>query len=360
MLIEPTPALSPSGGARRRRLAALSLPIVALAVVTAVGWLAGGGEAGVPQTGGPTSSAPPDGGVAASAAPSAVAASETASFPARALGLPVRTVADMLARRQAGDLGDEIVAVAGYLTVLPGPDECLSIPDAPTTQASSPCGSDTIVAESPGPLIEWSEDGFAWRGEAGGPAGVHLHATAFPTTDIGALAGRSTMTSPSSAAGVAIVPVATIVLGRFGDPRVADRRSNLRHPNLAFVIEAVAWLDGTWQGRTATRYAHLPPDSIAIEEIRANAAAAFPGGAEVIGHAFVDLATLGQVDASALGAVRSGAVRLGVEEPLGVWYVRVIRREGDSAPLARDAVQRRLRWVVLGADGTVLGSAIDR
>lgn len=340
------------------------MPFVVLVVVAGTAWLTGGRDPASGATDGALPSSTPSASPAAvgvtTASPSPAEPVDDATFPARALGLPVRSVADVLARRVAGALGDEVVAVAGHLTVLPGRGACLSIDDAPTISTAAPCGAVAVLAASQEPVVARSEDGVVWRTARDGAVGVHLDATAFPTTDLAALSGGPAVARPRVADNAGIAAVATIVIGRFGDPRVADPRSNDRHPNLAFVIERVAWLDGAWQARAATRYVELPAGWIAIERIRVSAASAFPGGAAVISLVFVDLDTLGHVDAVALGTARSGAANLGLDEPSGVWYLRVMRREGGSEPpLARDAVPWRLGWVVVGADGTVLGSAID-
>jgi hypothetical protein len=99
-----------------------------------------------------------------------------------------------------------------------------------------------------------------------------------------------------------------------------------------------------------------------IEEVRERVSAALPSGTVVLGHSFLGLDDLAEVDPTASGLAKAGLAAEGLEVARfsGVWYVRVMVRDGNPVDtLAGDAVPRRLAWVVLAADGTVLGQAID-
>lgn len=370
MLFEPAPALPPSRrGGRLRLLAAVAAPVVALVVVVGVGTLGAAPGATRPSVP-PAPSAPPAALAPSPDASGAPTADLRATFPARVLGLPPRTVADLLDLRRAGALGDELQAVIGYMTVRPGTTDCFIGDETgatlPMVQATG-CRREIILADTDGPLIGWSSGDVAWLGSIGQG---HVHAPIFQGVSLADLETLVSRRPPTTSDGVAgdggdpapIEPVPALVIGRFGDPRVADPRSSARHVNETFTLERVAWADGGWQEQPAIVLARPAARMLAIEEVRARVSAALPSGAVVLSHAFMTLDQLAQVDSTASGVARVGiaAAALDADEVPGVWYVRVMVRDGNPVDtLAGDTVPRRLAWVVLAPDGTVLGLAGD-
>ena len=367
MLIEPTPALPPSRSGRARLLAAIVLPAMLLVGVVGVGALTRDVEAGpVASTRAPVAvaSLPP----APSVEPEPTVGAMT--FPARILGLPTRTVADLLARRRAGDLGDELQVVIGYLTVRPGTTDCF-IGDS--TGATLPmiqsvgCRRGVLLAETDEPLLAWSKGEVVWRDVADG---AHLHVPVFAGVSLADLevlvterAPLNNDGAPADAARVTpILPRAVVVIGRFGDPRVADPRTNAAHVNETFTLERVVRAGADRQDQAVIQLVAPPRGALAIEDLRAHVSAQLPSGTIVLSHAFIPLDQLASLDAAASGAARDalGAAGVTLDEVKGVWYVRVmVRDENPVDTRAGEAVPRRLGWVNLTADGALLGAAID-
>jgi hypothetical protein len=375
VLIEPTPALPPSRrGGRARLVAAVVAPALVLVVVVGAGTL-GASPASTDPSERPAALASPAA-VAPSVAPTgavapdAPAADVLGGFPARVLGLPARTVADLLDLRRAGALGDELQAVLGYVTVRPGTRDCFIGDETgatlPMVQATG-CRREIVVSDADEPLLGWTDGEVAWLGQIGQG---HLHAPVFPGVSLADLEILVAQRPPTTSDGVAgaggepapIAPAPALVIGRFDDPRVADPRSSVRHVNETFMVERVAWASGSWQEQPAVVLARPAAEMLPIEEVRARVSAALPSGTVVLGHSFLGLDDLAEVDPTASGLAKAGLAAEGLEVARfsGVWYVRVMVRDGNPVDtLAGDAVPRRLAWVVLAADGTVLGQAID-
>jgi hypothetical protein len=360
MLIEPTPAIPPSPGRRTRIAVGAAAPVLLLVTVIGVGALGGLDDDSVSEPGathGPAEvqTTPP------STEPSDLA--RPPAFPARVLGLRTRTVADALERRRSGATGDEIIAVQGFATVHPTPTDCFVVDDAPTIADALACRREVIIADGPEAFLAWSDGVIDWVMSEGV---THLHAASFPVVSLVDLEAHAVAAPPSSSptgverviAPIPSVPV--VVLGRFDDPRLADPRSSARHPNEAFVIERIAWVDDVWQTRPTVRFVRPVDGEIAIGEVRATTSSALPSGTVILSHSIADLEVLARLDPDAAGLVRSGASRLGIAEPAVVWYVRVMIRGAPPVDtLAGDTTPRHLAWAVMTADGTLLETGTE-
>jgi hypothetical protein len=359
MLIEPTPALPPSPGRRTRVGAAVVAPFAFLVVVVGAGLLGAATEQGATR---PSSTAAPAA-VDQPPGPSpTVGPSAPPAFPSRVLGLPTRSVADSLELRRGGMTGDEIVAIRAFATVHPTPSECFVVDGAPTIADALACRREVLLADDADPLLASSDAGVDWIGS---PDAMHLHASVYPVVglvdlDAYAVGAAATTASPEIVTDTPIASVPVVVLGRFDDPRLADPRSSGRHPNEAFAIERVVWVADTWQPRPAIRFLPAVAGEIPINEVRATTSNALPSGTVILSHSIADLGVLARLDPAAAGLARTGATRLGLPEPDAVWYVRVMTR--SAAPvdtLAGDTAPRRLAWVVMSADGVLLGTATE-
>ncbi len=285
------------------------------------------------------------------------------AFPVRVLGLRTRTVADALERRRSGVTGDEIIAVQGFATVHPTPSDCFIVDDAPTIADSLACRREVIVADGPDAFLAWSDGVVDWVMSEGV---THLHASSFPVVSLVDLEAHAvTSPPPTSPTGddpvIAPIPsVPVVVLGRFDDPRLADPRSSARHPNEAFVIERIVWVDDVWQTRPTVRFVRPLDGEIAIGQVRATTSRALPSGTVILSHSIADLEVLARLDPTAAALVRPGADRLGIAEPAAVWYVRVMIRGAPPVDtLAGDTTPRHLAWAVMTADGTLLGTGTE-
>lgn len=360
MLIEPTPALPPSPGRRARSILGAAAPVVILFAVIATGALGAPDDA--PPSGPPT----PRAAAASPAMPPSTEPGGTAgvpAVPARVLGLRTRTVAAALERRRAGATGDEIIAVRGFATVHPTPTDCFVVDDAPTIADALACRREVIVADGPGAFLAWSDGVVDWVMSEGV---VHLHAASFPMVSlvdleahaVAAPAASSPTGDDPASAPIGSVPV--VVLGRFDDPRLADPRSSARHPNEAFVIERIVWVDDVWQTRPAVRFVRSVDGEIPIGQVRATTSSALPSGTVILSHSIADFDVLARLDPAALGLARTGVDRLDIAEPAAVWYVRVMTRGAPPVDtLAGDTTERRLAWAVMTADGTLLGTGTE-
>ncbi|MEX1171020.1 MAG: hypothetical protein WEG56_00270 [Chloroflexota bacterium] len=331
MIIEPTPALPPSRGGRMRMLAAVAAPLLLLVVAVGSGAI---GRALAPD---PPTIDP----MASSAARTAEASpqADPMSFPPRILGLPTRTVAATLDLRRDDRIGDEVVAIRGWLTIALPPADCL-------VQPAGLCARPTILADTADPILVRTQGEVEWLGSRGA---THLHPVA--------LAGVSL---PDAVDG--LVPLPVVVLGRFDDPRLADPRTSPRHPNVAFSLERVVWADGARLPVGVVWGARGPADGREAADVRALASAASPGGAVVLGQALVDLTELGRIDPTAAGRARVELERIGraATKTTTLWFVRLMIRDGMPVDtLAGDTITRRLGWVVMTIDGAVLAAAMS-
>jgi hypothetical protein len=362
MLIEPTPAIPPASGRRARLVVGAAAPVLLLVAVIGVGAL---GARDDDATSGPEATRAPAGVRSSPTAPEPEPSglARPPAFPGRVLGLRTRTVADALERRRSGAIGDEIVAVQGFATVHPSPTECFVVDDAPTIADALACRREVIIADGPETFLAWSDGEVDWVMSEGV---THLHAASFPVVslvDLGAYAVAPPPTSSPTGdepviAAIPSVPV--VVLGRFDDPRVADPRSSARHPNEAFVIERIVWVDDVWQARPTVRFVRAVDGEIAIGQVRATTSSALPSGTVILSHSIADLEVLARLDPTAAGLVRSGADRLGIAEPTAVWYVRVMIRGAPPVDtLAGDTTPRHLAFAVMTADGTLLGTGTE-
>jgi hypothetical protein len=344
MLIEPTPASPSSTRGHVRTALAIAAPLIVLVSVVFVGvYGTSGPEAERSQTAetsaSPTSADPstpaPSGDAAAEDPPAEDAAVSARMFPSRALGLRVRSVADVLAARRTGVIGDEPVAIGGFLSVANGARDCVTPSDGIATDAAM-CHRDAAIVDDPG---------------AGATSSDSLRAHAFQGVSLGPFDLLATDAAASSRR-----PQPAIVIGRFGAPRLADPRSNDRHPNLGFAIERLVWVAGRWQERGVALSLPRTAGDVARSEVADLASAALPSGAVVLYYTALDAAALTRLQPDAADVV---AVPRPATDEL-YWYVRVMAR---SAPpihaLASDLAPRRLGWVVLAADGMVLGTRMD-
>jgi hypothetical protein len=374
VLIEPTPALPPpTRGGRWRLLLAVVAPAVLLAGVIGAGTLAvdGATDRAAPD---PSASpiaalAPPPSPTPAEESPAPGTVDLAAAFPARVQGLPTRTVSDVLERRRDGSLDDALQAVMGYLTVQPGTFDCFWGDETgatlPMVQAVG-CRREVVLAETADPVLGWSGSEVVWLAR---PGPAHLHAPVFHGVSLGSFEPLVSARPPMSASvgddglePAPIRPEPVLLIGRFGDPRVADPRTNSDHRSETFALERlVRSVDGL-EERPAIRLITPPSGSAPIEVVRASVAAESRGSV-ILSHAFLELRQLADLDLGARDAARTALERAGVttDERSGVWYVRVMVRDGQPvAALAGDRLPRRLGWVVLGADGSVLASALER
>jgi hypothetical protein len=269
------------------------------------------------------------------------------AFPARVLGLRVRSVADALTARRDGAIVDELVAIGAWLTVDSGPRDCATgsywrpPPDPALCHRATSLADRTATAMRPS--------------STPARAGDTLLAHAFPGVSLGILDALEAGGANAPDASVGTDGSASVVVvGRFGDPRLADRRSSARHPDIGFSIERLVWVAGRWQERGIAQSLPRSADEVARSEVPALASAALPGGTVVLYYAALAPATLTRLQPSAALAVDAA------ETDDLFWYVRVMTRERQPVrTLASDTSPRRLGWVVLAPDGTVLGSALD-
>jgi hypothetical protein len=353
VLIEPTPALPPSRGGRLRLIASASIPVVGLLAVVATGVLAGATERTDAPAGRTASEA-----VGVAAARDDDAAFVSVSFPPRVLGLPVLDIATARDLRAGGTVGDGLVALRGYLTARPRLRGCLGASQPAMDVAL--CRRDTILTEDPAPLLAWEDGAVRWVGTR---PGLHLHPQAMPGVTLAPLDAAldasfdgGTATGAGERPDGPIRPIAAIVIGRFGDPRLAGRSTGGRDHSEPFAIERLVWADGRWQDRGIARSAPRDDDELDPREIRTIINERLATGAVILSQSIVDPASLAPLQpglAKVIGGTGS------VAEP--VWYVRTMIRTTGPPSLFDPpdiAVQRRVAWLVIAGDGSVL--AFDR
>jgi hypothetical protein len=371
VLIEPTPALPPSRAGRSRLLTAILVPAVLLVGVVGVGALTDGDDAAAESPSGspaPLAEATPATQPTGASAPIDPAV-EAARFPSRVLGLSTRSVSELVGRRRGGSVDDALHAARGYLTVRPGTEDCF-IGDStgstlPMIQAVG-CRREVILSLTDEPLLAWAGGGVVWLDEDGPE---HLHIPVFQGVSLGSLETLVTDRPPVVVGGgedaaevTPILPRPVVILGRYDDPRVADPRTNAEHVNETFTLERVAWASDAIEEPPPIQLVAPPDGALAIEAVRARVSEALPSGTVVLSHAYLPLGQLARVDPTAAGGARSGleALDAAAGDDAAVWYVRVMVRDGNPVDtLAGDTIPRRLGWVVLTADGTVLDLAVD-
>lgn len=348
MLIEPTPAVPRSRGARLRLIASASVPIIGLLTVVTTGVLAGGTDGGdtdarrvAMERDAPAAAPERDDVTARDDSDLAVAA-----FPPRVLGLPIRDVSDVAARHAAGLLGDELVAVRGFLTVRPRLRGCL-VADPGVSKAPL-CRRETILSEIADPLLSWDGGVARWTGAR---SAAHLHPQALPGVSLAGLDTLAATSAPPSGRDGPIAPVPAIVIGRFDDPRLAGGAGSGQHVE-AFSLERLVWAAGRWQDRGIARSVPRRDDELDPRDVRAIIDVQLSSGAVILSQSVIGPAMLARIESDAVPALPDPPVR-----PDLVWYVRTMLRTTRPPSLygsADVAVSRRVAWLVIAADGAVL------
>lgn len=339
MLVEPTPALPPARAGRARLLVAIAAPIAILLATVASGSLGRDGAApdasatSRPAAALPSAAAGPS--PSGPVGPSPTASAKPVAFPPRLLGLTTRTVEQTLERRRADLVGDEMIAIKGWLTIQPDPTDCDLAP-------VELCIRSTLLADTHEQLLVRLHGSIEW---AGPREMFHLHPAVMPGVRLPDIGDQE------------LVPIPVVLLGRFDDPRLADPRTSFRHPNEALAIERVVTA-ASWELPAFVRDAGATGETLDSADIRARVSAALPSGTVVLSHAFVALSTLSRIDAEAAGRARA-ALQLGDGDDPSVWYVRLMVRDGNPVDtLAGDTAPRRVGWSVLAANGAILASRI--
>ena len=264
------------------------------------------------------SAAQPDVTPAPASTPDVAGVRRTPAYPSRVLGLPVRSVSEILAARAAGE-ADGLVAISGHLGLRDLPETCR---DARLGPYGAFCARVGILAQAP-----WAADtGFA-------QLGAHLH----PQFPVG-------VRVPFRVAEVARsgwAASAAVVIARFDDPRARRCVPVGRHCGEELVVERVAWVEGEDYPRTVTVDPAVTPDpgtTRSLAPAAKNAASHLPEGSMPLLTALVRPGTITWMDPAMVSVVSGLDVG-------AVWYVRAI--DDARTPSAID-------WVLADPSGAML------
>jgi hypothetical protein len=136
-----------------------------------------------------------------------------------------------------------------------------------------------------------------------------------------------------------------VVIGRFVVPRAPSCPDGIRCDD-TFVVERVAWADGSWRERILVRDPALPdaPVNVPARQAQVIASREADRGEAILTEAFLGLNLLRRVDRAAADAAAASA-----DGP--VWYIRSVAsaRVGSG--------QRLVAWVVIDdASGLILAT----
>jgi hypothetical protein len=325
--LEPVHSLTPDGSSRARTMAATIVPAIVLIAVIGAAILGGGSPADPtnPEQP-PIASAEPI--AEASLAPD-VEALQAAGFPTRALGLPVHSVARTLALREAGEVRDRVVAVAGWLSVPPDPACGADVVDRRGGQfgTGGSCRRQTVLADDAEPMVVVRGGSVVAMRDADGI----LQPVGLPGPSL------STIAAGQIAKDDVINPARAVVLGRFADPRLEECTSSQDTCGSTFAIERVAWVDGSWKLRRPLIY----PAAIEADPsgtVRwTTVDRAIRRGAIVLSEVVAPREDLAALDPAADAATPRDVGT--------VWYVRVLLRERGVEDSLGD-----MGWAVIDDD----------
>jgi len=331
MPVEPVPT-RPTGPSGRRAILSAVVPVAALGLVVVAALV---GTAAAPQTverpAPPTSATgnPPS----FPDAPS-LPGMDLSIVPRVAFRLPVRTVDAVLDARGAGEIGDGLVAIAGYVVVDPRIGDCAVEPGLADREPF--CRRLVRVSTRFGPTTPPA------TGVRPDGAGRSLRAHVLPGTPLPegleSLIGRGTDPEPW--------PLSSVVIGRFGDPRAGACRPPRIQCGDPFVLERVAWIDGRWMDRPSVRDPVIPASQAAMSSdlTRLLTSRESDRGEVILSEALLTADLLRDVDPAAAAALGDGPLRR-------VWYVRSIGRG------ALDRSERPIwpvTWAVLDDDSGLM------
>jgi hypothetical protein len=325
--LEPVHSLTPDGSSRARTMAAAILPAVVLIAVIGAAILGGGS---------PSEPTNPEQPAIASAEPIAetslapgVEALQAAGFPTRALGLPVHSVARTLALRDAGEIQDRVVAVAGWLSVPPDPACGVDVVDRRGGQfgTGGSCRRQTVLADDAEPMVVVRGGSLVAMRDADDI----LRPVGLPGPSLSTIAAGQVATDD------VINPARAVVLGRFADPRLEECTSSHDTCGSTFAIERVAWVDGSWKLRRPLIY----PAAIEADPsgtVRwTTVDRAIRRGAIVLSEVVAPREDLATLDPAADAATPRDVGT--------VWYVRVLLRERGVEDSLGD-----MGWAVIDDD----------
>ena len=338
--VEHLQSLTPDERSRARRLALTMLPaIVLIAVIGAA--ILGGGRPADPANPPRPSATPAEPVAEASVAPD-VEAVRAAGFPARALGLPVHSVAQTRSLWADGEIRDNVVAVAGWLSIPPEANCGLDVAvdrDGPYGVGAD-CRRGTVLTDDAEPVFA-VRGGEATRLRDAGTA-AELHPQALPGVSL------ATVAVGQLAPDLVIRPERAVVLGRFADHRLSECQSSSLQCGSTFAIERVVWVDGSWRLRQPEIY---PAD---VEPVPSGMVRwpivdrAIRRGAIVLTEVIVERDQLATIDPVADAAVPRDVGT--------IWYVRALLR-----PRGLEDSLGEVGWAVIEDDtAAVLASDPER
>jgi hypothetical protein len=341
--VQPVQSLTPDARSRARTVVAASVPVVLLVVIVAAAWYAPGSAdpAGPRTTNGPPRAA------IANESPTALeppdrAGLVAAGFPGRALGLPVHSVAETLELRAGGELADQVVAVAGWLTVPPEPGCGVDqvIVTGGLIGAGTDCRRETILTGDAEPVLAVEGAGLATLRTAD----AELHPQALPGISLASIAAGQRPDGDEP-----IRPAQAVVLGRFADTRLDACIASSADCATTFALERVIWVDGDWRLRRPEQYPAPLEASVSGTVRWPIIDRAVQRGAIILSEVIVPRRDLVRLDPTADRAVDPAADGT-------VWYVRaLLRPDGIRSP------RGDVGWAVIeDATGVVLASEPDR
>jgi hypothetical protein len=270
-----------------------------------------------------------------------------ASLPDYAFGLEMLSVGEAIERRAAGQGGDDITAISGYLSPDPRSPNC---GESALVLDNAFCERRMVLASTPVPRVEQTGDG-GLSTIADARWGSHLHVQALPGIPLPGLFDAG----PKAAIGP-VAPILVVVIGRFDDPRARPCVRPGRHCGEELVAERLAWADGGWVDRILAIHHDVPASRVAGEPVRARTIAVREAdrGEAILSTAILPLAELASVDPAAAELAGATATTLTGWSPADrerpVWYLRSVGRPWPGEP-------RQLTWAVIDhASGLVLAS----
>jgi hypothetical protein len=330
--VQPVQSLTPHGRSRTRTRVAATLPVVLLAAVVGLAILGQDGGDDAERAARATGEPPARGTAAPPSRPAPVPDEPVAGrFPALALDLPVGAVAETIRLRASGEIGDEPIAIGGWLTVPPSAG-C----DEHGHGSDLVCPRDTILLDEPLQLLTI----------AGGDIRLlrapreELHPQAMPGIPL------DPVTTAQTAGGRRVLmPVPVVIVGRYGDPRLRQCPSSSGGCADSFAIERIIWIEGQWWLRRPVRHP-------AVADHQLSGKVRWPIVNEAMDRSGVILSEL-VAPREDLARIDPAADRAVADDVTGaVWYVRALLR-----PRTFGEAPEAIGWAVIeDATGRVLAA----